>query len=135
MILLVQFKHRILSQNPNFEVSDFANHFFQLRVSHIKIEIICSLLWFARTTIFYFTGPRSTPVRVFTFFLVRGPLRSAFSKILLVRVRSGPRTGTDRLVRADQLFGPWIPALTFNLPSSQIHFNINCISTLNTSSL
>jgi len=31
-------------------------------------------------------------------------------KISLVRVRSGPWTGPDLLVRADQRFGPWIPA-------------------------
>ena len=32
----------------------------------------------------------------------------------LVRVRSDPRTGPDLLVRADQLFGPWIPDYDFN---------------------
>ena len=35
----------------------------------------------------------------------------AFSEISLVLVRSDPRTGPDLLVRADQLFGPWIPGL------------------------
>ena len=32
---------------------------------------------------FYFTGPRSTPVSLINFFLVRDPLRSTFSKIEL----------------------------------------------------
>ena len=94
-----------------FLQNDFANHFFPTTCKPYYFELT---LVRADHDFLFHPGPR------FQIFL--GPW-SAFSKILLVRVRSGPRTRTDRFVRADQLFGPWIPGSkypTFQISNSNI---------------